>query len=154
MSDLAEQLRAALELDRRAYARLLDLSREQLEAARAGRTERVVELVAEKQKLVDGLEAGAPPGGAAAEARARWREERDALPPETRAGLEAKIGEVAALLAEILRLEDEARAALSRKRGAALEAMERLATARRMNRAYGKGASGGPPAARMTDQKG
>ena len=87
MRDVIAQIAAQLALERDAYARILELSREQLEAAatggRAGGTERVIELLGRKQKIVDEIE-----GGAGAEARARWPELRDSLPPETRARLE------------------------------------------------------------------
>ena len=148
-ADRAAKLAATLDFERDAYTRIRALSAEQLEAARAGDTERLERLLAEKGALVEKLEANAD-----AEARAGWNELRDALPAETRAQLEQRIEEVASLLAAIVKLEDEARDELVNRRGAAIEGLERLATARRVNRAYGDAGSPPPPGAQMTDQRG
>ena len=113
------------------------------------------------KEVIDGLEALIDTGlwealaaNADAEARAGWSELRDALPAGTRAQIERRIEEVASLLAAIVKLEDEARDELVNRRGAALEGLERLATARRVNRAYGETGSPPPPGAQMTDQRG
>ena len=82
--------------------------------------------------------------------RERWAEIRKGLDASARREAEATIAETKAILAALVKLEDEGRALLEERQASAAERIQAVLRRRKAGRAYGAGAAGADPGFRGT----
>ena len=146
-SERAALLAAQLRARRTWYAKLAELSREQI-AVIGGDGEGLAELVEKKRSVMAELErlaSGAPA------IREEWAALRPELSPAEAAPVEAELAEVARVLEQVVRAEEEARRLAETARAAVSGEMKAAAESRRAAAAYGRPASQAGP--RFVDRK-
>ena len=138
---------AVLAAERDAYVRVLEMARRQRELAAAGKSEELLAVLAERQRLADEVAAAAE---RTREIKAAWNESAPKLAEPERARGAGLIAVIRDLLGKIIAEDDECRKLLGGQREGALEEMLRLQKGRRVNQAYGRK----PPAPpRFKDEK-
>lgn len=129
-----DAMRAHLERQAEHYRKVLDLSRRQVAAVREGDTDALMTILSEKQTLMKAIEAEAAAGAPALEA---WDAAKGNLAAEERQPVETVHQEIKTILAEVLQMEEEGRAALGNRSDAQGQQLRNMQRGKQMLRAYG-----------------
>ena len=115
------------------YGQLSRLSEKQRNFITGNDSERLLALLAERQQLIDRLQAI---GDELRPHQANWRQFRDSLGEDEGRRVDALVGEIKTLLARILKSDETDTALLSARKGEAERAMGTVRTGRQAGRAY------------------
>jgi hypothetical protein len=139
---IAERVIALLREQRDLYRQLSMLADQQRGSITGNNPERLLGVLAERQRLVDRLSAT---GRELKPYQARWRELRESLSDRQAHEVDALVSEVNALLSEILRKDEADTALLSARKSETGRAIGTIQAGRQAGAAYGAsaGASSG-----------
>ncbi len=129
------------------YRELADVAEEQKKVLAGGDIDALMGVVDRKRAImgeVEALEKELAP------TKGRWTEVRGELDAPTLREVEAAVEETKRILQDLVRLEDEARAALEQQRFSTAEQLKDLMKKKKAQSAYG-GGSGGSPNPRYLD---
>lgn len=129
----------ALAAERDLYGRILELSRRGHQLAVDGRHEELLAVLADKGRLAEQVAAA---GERTRELKAAWAEKSAAMPAAERDRGAALIGEIRAMLEQILAEDAESQKLLGGRRAGVLEEILRMQQGRRANQAYGQRPAG------------
>jgi hypothetical protein len=130
-----EQALEALENERDAYARILELSRRQLRLAESGDAEELLAVLAEKGELA---ERAARASEDSRELKASWSAVAPQLSPEDAERGQRLLDEVTGILKQVLAEEDACQQALARRQEGTMEEILKMQKGRRIAQAYGR----------------
>jgi hypothetical protein len=125
----------ALAAERDAYARILEVSRRQVELARGGNAEGLLKLLAEKGRMTEEAAALAEVTRAA---KADWKGFSSRLAAGDAERGRGLLAEITGLLEKILAEEEVCQKAIGSRREGTLEELLRMQKGRRVAEAYGK----------------
>jgi hypothetical protein len=128
-----ERVAALLTEQRDMYRQLSRLADQQRGLITGNETERLLAVLAERQRLVERLTAT---GRELKPLQANWSSVRDSLSPQQAGDVDALVGEVKALLTEILERDEADTALLSARKSETSQAMGTLQVSRRAGTAY------------------
>jgi flagellar biosynthesis/type III secretory pathway chaperone len=131
------RLLEGLRRQREKYLEIAQVSGEQNRLVAAGDVDAILALVERKRALLAEVEAV---DRELAPVRGRWEELRATLDPATRAEIESAVEETKRILQDLVRAEDEGRAALEARRQTTADELKDL-----MKKKRARGAYGGPP---------
>lgn len=133
MDQAGERISALLNEQRDLYRQLVRLADRQRGMITGNQPERLLGILAERQHLIDRLTAA---GKQLKPYQVHWQQVRESLTEEQARGIDGLVGEVNALLAEILRKDEADTALLSARKSETGRALQMVKTGRRAGAAY------------------